>query len=350
MLSRRYSDSCVREYTRYSDTVAVLLAIRHLLIKRSDIAKFIGVEYQLRNLDGTYVKPDLVAQYEENRKGMLFEVKWSLPFDEEYLKKELKELGKYSSTFKNWKTSNGLVTKHDIVLVCQLEDAKRAIEMATELKNDTECAFMYRQGFSIWGWVLSPGRGSRHKEELRLLPCYGSSDNSKIENMLRQTGGILVTEDILTHLRFTFAFIPEKPPVQYTIAILIQNIFPSFRRSTEKEVCELDLDLIYERAKSFFPSWAEFDTNNVQTKRKWLSEAIEKMCDIGLAGRMPHSSDRWSVPIPTLHPRHSIEDSICRKIARDEIKRRRSGRTISLVPVAFKTTKPDKSQTRIDKF
>ena len=348
-MSIKYVTPCVRHYTRYSDTVAVLLAIRQLLFKNPNIARFIGVEHKLKNQKENVLRPDLVGQYDNNTKGILFEVKWSLPFDETQLLKKLKELKKYINPLKNWKTSNGKVDEHDLILICHIGDARRVVDSIKQLLTDKNYAFMKNEGFAVWGWILNPAKRHQRKEEMRFLHCYGRTRNQQLENVMQQTGGLVVTEDVLTYLRFTFAFIPEKPPIQYTMAILIQNIFPSFQRGVEKDAYELDIDLIYERAKSFFPSWHEFDMETIQTKRRWIVEAIEKMCDLGLAEKVVTASDRWSIQIPTLHPRGSIQEAICKRLARDYVKRTKGRHPRRGAPKAFRA-KPPKGQKRIDTF
>jgi hypothetical protein len=349
-MSAKNITRCIREYVRYSDTIAVLLAIRQLFLQNPNIAKFVGVEYKLKNSKGNFLRPDLVAQYNKDTKGLLFEVKWSLPYDIKLLEEKLRELKKYTGSLENWKTQTKKVENHDLLLVCSIDDAKRVVDAVKQLAADKDYAFMQREGFSIWSWILNPAKRGKHKEELRFLHCYGQTGNKRLEDMIHQTGGILVSEDVLTYLRFTFAFIPEKPPIQYTIATLIQNILPSFQRSVEKESYELDIDLIYDRAKSFFPSWQMFDTETIQTKRRWLREAIEKMCDLGMAERIAESSDRWSIPIPTLRPRGSIQESICKKIAKEARKRRYKGKPPRVrVPKAFRE-KPPKGQAKINQF
>jgi hypothetical protein len=349
-MSTKYLTPCINEYSRYSDTVAVLLAIYQMFLKNPGIARFVGVEYKLKKNKGNFVKPDLVAQYDQNSKGMLFEVKWSLPFDKELLEKKLKGLKKYKDVFTNWKTSDGRVQKHDLVLICHIDDAKRAVDAVKELGTESDCKFMQQEGFSIWGWILNPAKRNR-KEELRFLHCYGKTGNLELEKMIHATGGIVVPEEVLKYLRYLFSFIPEKPPVQYTIAVLVQNIFPSFQKSVEKELYELDIDLLYERAKSFFPSWQLFDSDTIQVKRRWISEAIEKLCDLGLAERVVTSPNRWSIPIPTLHPRGSLIESICKKIAKKLTKKKYKGRIPRIrVLKAFRKGKLPRGQTSIDRF
>lgn len=341
--------SCVREYTQYSDTVAVLLALRQLLIRNPKIARFIGVEHKLRNSKGDFLRPDLVAQYDQDTKGVLFEVKWSLPFDEEKLLKELKKLKKYTDSFKNWKTGSGTVDKHDLVLICHITDAKRVVDSIKKLFIDSEYAFMNKEGFAVWGWILNPAKRGKREEEMRFLHCLGRTGNRQLENTIGQTGGFVVTQDVLRYLRFTYAFIPEKPPIQYTMTILIQNIFPSFQRSVEKDEYELDIDVIYERAKSFFPSWHEFDAETIQTKRRWIIEALDRLCDLKLAEKVVTSPNRWLVQIPTLRPRGSIGEAICKKITKAvkrEYERRHPRAGVSK---AFRA-RPPRGQKRIIEY
>jgi len=311
---------CVTDYRKYADTVAILFAIRHLLIKNPQIARFIGVESKLRDKKGNYLRPDLVAVFGNDKKGLLFEIKWSLPMDKRYLEQEIKELKKYVEPLYEWKTSSGSVEFHDVVLVCHIDDARRAIETITELSKNSEYACFKNAGFAVWSWFINPPKAGGQKEELRFLSSYGSTRNERIEKLIQQVGGILIPEDVLTHLRFTYIFIPEKPPVQYTMTVLVQNVFPTFQRGPERDFYEIDIDTIYERMKTFFPSAHEFDTETIQIKRRWITEAIERLQDLKLAERIVGTSDKWRVPIPTLRTRRPIQDAICNKMAREAIK------------------------------
>ena len=80
---------CKRDYRKYADTVAVLSAIYHILKKEPSIADYVGIERKLRN-NGQEVEPDLVALYDNRKKGLLFEFKYSLPFEEDLLEKKLR--------------------------------------------------------------------------------------------------------------------------------------------------------------------------------------------------------------------------------------------------------------------
>ena len=317
-------ENCVRDYCKYSDTVAVCCAIYQLFSKDPSIAKFVGIEHSLQNSEGLSVTPDIVATYDNDSKGLALELKWSLPSDEKLLEKEIKELKKYAVPCSNWRHPVDKVDAQDLILICHIDDAQRAVNMIRNLSKDNTQSHFAREGFAVWSWTITPPKKGERKEELRVFSVYGKTRNLKIEELIDQTGGILFPEDVLTFLRFTFTFIKEKPPLPYTMTVLIQNILSTFQRSPEKEPYDIHIDMIYERAKSFFPSWHEYTVPTIQIKRKWIGEALEKLCELGLCEKVPDKEDWWKIPIPILRTRKPIQQILCRKIAKTFLKQLRA--------------------------
>jgi len=339
--------NCVRDYRKYSDTVAVCCAVYNLFSKNADLAKFVGIEHSLQNSDGATVTPDIAATFDNDKKGLVLELKWSLPSDEKLLEKEIKELGKYAVPCSHWRKSADKVDSQDLVLVCHIDDAQRVADMIRSLSKDEEQSYLAKEGFAVWSWSITPPKKGERKEELRLFSVYGKTRNQKIEELISQPGGILFPEEVLTFLRFTFTFIKEKPPLQYTMTIMIQNILSTFQRSSERESYDLHVDMIYERAKSFFPSWHEYDTTTIQIKRKWIGEALEKLCELGLCDKAPNKDDWWKIPIPILRTRKPIQQVLCKKIAKTylkQIRTKKKGRPKSSISRP-KATKKDKAIT-----
>jgi hypothetical protein len=316
--------NCVRDYCKYSDTVAVCFAIYNLISKNPNIARFIGIEHNLQNSNGTIVTPDIVATFDSDRKGLMFEMKWSLPLDDELLEKEIKELKKYAIPSTNWRKDIHEVDTQDLILICHIDDVKRVIEMVKNLSQNADQSHLAQEGFAVWSWTITPSKAGERKEELRLFPVYGKTRNQKIEELINQPGGILIPEGVLTYLRFTFTFIKEKPPIQYTMTVLIQNILSTFQRSPERESYNIHIDSIYERAKTFFPSWHEYDTSTIQMKRRWIREALEELHELGLCDQAPDKDDLWKIPIPILRTRKPIQQVLCKKMARAHLKQERA--------------------------
>jgi len=312
----------VKAYRRYSDTVAVLSAIYYILRKEPPIADYVGIEPKLQNTYGHEVTPDLAALCEARKKGLIFELKWSLPFSEELLTNEIKDVEKYAVPCSKWKTSTGKVEYHDVILVCNIEDVERAVDVIKKIAGLPRFAFLISDGFAVFSWTISATRGGERKEHLVLMNTYGKTRNSIIEKMLEQPGGLILPEGALTYLRSTFSFIREKPPVQYTIIELIQHVFPQFQDPTRGSgaVYEITTDMIYEKAKILFPSWEDFDVQTVQIKRGWISEALGVMFALNVIGKPVGKPDSWLIPIPTLRTREPIQSALCKRLAKFQLK------------------------------
>jgi len=318
---------CVRAYRRYADTVAVLSAIYHVFKKNPQIVSYVGIEQKLQNSFGNDIRPDLLALCEANTKGLIIELKWSLPFNETLLEKEIKEIKKYAVPCSNWKNSTGKVEYHDVVLVCHFEDAQRTVDMIKRVSQEEGFDFLASDGFALWTWTIGAAKGGERKEHLIIFPTYGKTRNAPIENMIKPTG-LVLPEESLTYLRFLFTCTREKPPIQYMMTALIQHIFPSFQDPAKgRQSYKLSTDLIYQRANIFFPSWQEFDEITIQVKRGWISEALETMFTLNLIGKPVGEPDFWLIPIPTLKKRGPIQIAICNMLSKKQLEaKERRGR------------------------
>ena len=311
----------IRAYRRYADTVAVLSAIYHVLRQPPPIVDYIGVEQTLKNGEDKLVTPDLIALYERRTKGLMFELKWSLPFSEKLLEKEIKELKKYMIQCSQWKNLTGEVDYHDLVLVCYIEDSQRTAVILSKVAIEQGFDFLVHDGFAVWTWMISSMRSGERREQLILTAIHGKTRNSAIESMVRQPTGLILPEEALTYLRSSFNFTREKPPVQYTIIKLIQHVFSQFQDPRRGPwVYELTTDMIYEKARILFPSWHDFDAQTIQAKRSWITEALDMMYDLRIIGKPIGKPESWLVPIPTLKTRKPIETTLCTKLARFQLK------------------------------
>lgn len=311
---------CVKEYRRYADTVAVLSAIYQVCRKNPQIISHVGIEQSLQNNEGNDVTPDIVALGEANTKGLVIEFKSSLPFSEPLLEKEIKKIRRYAIPCLSWKNPTGKVDYHDVILVCHFEDAERTVDMIRKVSLEKDYDFLAHDGFALWAWSIGTAKAGEGKEHLIIYPSYGKPRNADIENMIKPTG-LVLPEESLTYLRCLFTFTREKPPIHYTIAALIQNVFSSFQDPTKgREIYKLGTDLIYQRANIFWPSWHLFDQATVQVKRRWISEALETMFALGLIGKPIGEPDSWLVPIPTLKSREPVQMALCTMLAKRQLK------------------------------
>jgi len=311
---------CIKEYRRYADTVAVLSALYQVFRKNPQIVSYVGIEQNLRNDEGNTVTPDIVALCEANTKGLVIELKSSLPFSESLLEKEIKETRKFAIPCHNWKNATGEVDYHDIILVCHFEDAERTVDMIKKVSQEKDYDFLAHEGFALWTWTIGAAKAGERKEHLIVYPSYGKTRNANIESMIKPTG-LVLPEESLTYLRFLFTFTRAKPPIHYTMATLIQNVFSSFQDPTKgRAMYKLATDLIYQRANIFWPSWHSFDQATIQAKRGWISEALETMFALDLIGKPVGEPDYWLVPIPTLRSREPVQMALCTMLSKRQLK------------------------------
>lgn len=315
---------CVRSYRRYADTVAVLSAIYHILKQKPLVADYIGIEAKLRNSYGNLITPDLVALYEARTKGAIFELKCSLPFSEGLLDKEVKELKRYAVPCSQWKNSTGKVNYHDLILICHIADSQRLLTRILDVSKEKGFDFLVSDGFAVWAWTISAARGGERREHLIISNVHGKTRNIVIENMIRKPTGLILPEEALTYLRSSFNFIRKKPPIQYTMIMLIQHVFSQFqdpRRS--RAVYEITTDMIHDKAKILFPSWHEFAVKTLQIKRRWITEVLEAMLALKMIGKPIGKPETWLIPIPTLKTRKPIEYVLCSKLSKHQLKVRK---------------------------
>jgi hypothetical protein len=309
-----------KDIKKYSDTVAVLSAVYYTLKQKPPIAEYVGVETSLINKKGMPIEPDLTALYEKRTKGLLFEFKWSMPFPDAWLSEVIESLEDYSGQCSSWKNLTGTVDYHDLILVCHMEDASRATEVITKMASDSKYAFLSSDGFAVWTWIISVSRKGGCRENLILTRQYGKIRNLDLENKTKPPTGLVFPEEALTWLRASFQFIKMKPPVQYTIIKLIQHVFSQFQDTSKgRDFYELTTDMIYEKAKTIFFPWRDSDTQTVQAKRPWIIDALETMYALKLIGKTIDKK-RWLVPIPTVRPQVPLQETICKKLAKYNLK------------------------------
>jgi len=320
-------------------------AIYQLFQRNREIGKYIGVEIKLKNNKGDEIEPDLMALYNNETKGFLIEMKASLPNDPQKLQSEIVELKKYFLKYTNWHNSSGQVKQQDLVLICHIDDAKKVVNMVNMLSKNPELSFLSSNHFLICSWSITPSKNGQREEELRIFKIYGKTSNIYFEELLNEPGGILIPQSLLRFVRFTFFFIKEKPPIQYTMTILIQHILSSFPEDPGEKSCEVNIDTIYNRSEIFFPSWRHYDERTRQLKRRWLREALNLMAELNIISKASISG-WWKIPKPTYKKKRDIEAALCKDI--DEYKEKQRKRDTKIKRTLAKS-KPVKTGP-LDKF
>jgi hypothetical protein len=114
------------EYDRYYQTVLLTLGLKSHLQAHGRDCRFVSAESLFNNKEGEEIRPDIVLQY-DGKRGVLCEIKTSLPFPDEFLLQSLKQLEKYSQEATGWDSPDRKVDQHDILLLCYTLDYDRII-------------------------------------------------------------------------------------------------------------------------------------------------------------------------------------------------------------------------------
>ncbi len=155
---------------------------------------------------------------------------------------------------------------------------------------------------------------------MRLLHMHGKTRNTNLQAMIAEPAGILVAEEVLTALRFTQIFVREKPPVQYTMSVLIQNVFSalppiSLSVTSQREEYEVTLDTVSQKTNVLFPPWWETDIRTVQVKRSWIKEAMQELVRVKMVGAVEGRPDSYLLSRGRMTSRKQLPQQICERLA-----------------------------------
>jgi hypothetical protein len=309
---------CITEFRKYADTVAVSAGISHLFDTSPSLGRFVGIEHRLVANPNALLTPDITTLYNDDSKGLIFDLKYSLPSDVQAVKDELLSLEKYKYARSGWGVS-GIVDTLDFVLVCHMDDAKRATEASRQIYKETGKSFFSPETFSIWSWTIGVSRSDERKEEMRLMHMYGATRNAKLQAMISDPGGILVAEEVLTTLRFTQTFVRQKPPVQYTMSLLIQNVLSALpplplSLTSQRQEYIVTLDTVSQKTNILFPPWWESDVQTVQVKRSWTKEAMDALAKVKLVGAVEGKSESYAISPRKIRSRKQLPQVICERL------------------------------------
>lgn len=272
---------CIEEYKKYEDTVAVTIALSQMVSDKK-LGSLFGLSRKILTNEKKEIRPDVTFRCTNKESSALFfEFKWSVTPSS--IRGELEDIERYRTAAFVW--SDGLSPAYnDVVLVVNEELAPIAKKAMQDLFDSGDRTL--EDGFAIWSWRYSVPRRTEEGGEPTLFvqQFAGHLNNSEVEPTLGN--GYRLSEKDMTVNRQKYLFIPDKPPVQYTIIFLLLNVLSGFydakEKKTEVELNEVMLDVAYDRAKELYLGWSPEREESSQVARAWLKEAFTKMGRIGM--------------------------------------------------------------------
>lgn len=242
------------------------------------------------------VTPDAIFQCDDNKKGVVCEIKTSLPNSEDLLLKDIKEqLEKYSKIQKGWKTKSKTVESHSILIVVHRTDSKKLDELLTRWKKNG--LVNIDTNVCIAEWMPTRPLKTTATDLVLVSHRSGTTDCEYFDTKLKEDIEIDL-DDIATEYNER-RFVKSPPPDLYLMEMLYQNILPNF--TNEKEEFEVNIDQLMEMLIEYYTSWSGLEGEQSQIRKKWIKNAMDKFCEIKLAEKISEENKykvKWSKKIP----------------------------------------------------
>ena len=297
------------EYDRYYQTVLLTLGFKNHLEAHAKNCRFISAEPIFRNKAGDEIRPDIVLQYNEKR-GVLCEVKTSLPFPDDYLLQSLRQLEKYSQEAIGWNTPDRMVEGHEILLFCYTLDYDRVIGKLKQWIERGAVKLSHNLCVCEWSMILNPKIA---KEVLLIRLRDGKTGCDELNGIL--TNNVVINIQQLVIEVEKCKFTRKEPPVEYTMVELWLNIFPEINRNTED--FEALIGDILKVTYDYYIPWSNINGEYSQVRETWIKKAMASFCEIGLAeqvGGNPNCFKIFQSKETPKNIRDYIIDSLCTKL------------------------------------
>jgi len=306
------------EYERYYETVLLTLGIKRYLEKTETGCRFVYSEPRFYTEDGSEVKPDIVLQYDDDKRGILCEIKTSLPPIDPLAKLRLKpQLERYSKDVKGWDTPVKWVQDHDILLLVHAQDSNRVTNLVQEWIDKGELKLTKDLCIAEWSLIQSmkfPGLDIiLIKHKFGKVNCHG------LQQHIEKNISFNIQELTIEYNKCRFT--RKEPPVCYTMDELWGEIFTAFVE--ESEDFDIELDQILKIAYEYYIPWSGLDGEFSQVRKTWIRKALSEFCEINLAKKI--GKEKYRIHYGKNIQKDRIEYFI-RRLCRKEIEKSRKAR------------------------
>jgi hypothetical protein len=278
------------EYRNYSQSVLILNGLANFFRAPASPARFIGVNVPLKRLDAVESqppRPDLVVQKWDDSIGICFELKWSLPYGQDNLRRELLSCARYSQPRSGWKTQDGMIQHVEVFLVAPRDHCRRATDL---IKTDREVGTLFSTNAALLSWDFSR---TTDKERLYVLKVIGSS--TALDGYFLAPG-LDLGKETLTQTIAKIQFYGAKPPLHYTMekvyllatglktldVLLDVQVKSRTTRYLPQAIIVTARELHAEQS-SYFPPWEREDQELPQIRLGWIQEALVGLVRINMA-------------------------------------------------------------------
>jgi len=323
------------EYERYYKTVTLTLGIKYHLDSTIYDCNFISAEPRLKLIDEeNEINPDFILQYDDNKKGILGEIKTTIPINEDYvLNNEFKQIEKYCKKVTGWNTITKNVESHDVLCFIYLTDSDRLVNLFKKFLSEDKVNIICNVCISEFSTVTSLKIGEG--DVLLLKHKYGTLGCKTLTEKLMEN--IKIRIDELQEKYEVCKFTRKEPPIEYMMDHLWMQIFPVYaeREKSKEQDITVGINELLETIHTFYVSWTGLTDEHSQVRETWIKKSLEKFIEIELAEEIEDKPGHYKIFYGKQIP-HNFRKYLIEKCSSHELEK-----------IGRKTRKISKEQTTL---
>jgi hypothetical protein len=281
------------DINRYYYTVQLTLGFKDYLDKNSHDCRFIAAEKNLKLLknDKIELHPDFFLQYNDDKNGIVTEIKTSISDEVDKLSVIKGQLNNYNENIIGWQTKDEKIDDHDILyIVHSLDSDQLKQEIENSIKNDQ---FKIRKNFCLSEFSYLTSTKYNEGDIILIKHKYGKVGCDELNNNLIDNIKIFIDKLVIEYDRYKFT--RKEPPDEYLMFLLWTLIFPNFLDKNSPSF-EVSLDTLVETTQTYFSSWSGIPGEGTQIRKNWIKRAMTKFIEIGLVELLHENPLTYFVP------------------------------------------------------
>ncbi len=262
-------------------------------------------EPTMRTAASKDVQPDAIFQCDNDRKGIVCEIKSSLPQDQEHMVRDLGEqIAKYAEIETGWKTNNGRIREHSILLLVRKVDVEHARVLMQKNKSG---ASITATNLCLGHWEEVKIKGRKTREVIRLGLDSGSTGCKYFDKRLNACIEMPIE---VTHARYEKRlFVRASPPDLYVLSMLYQNVLPLI--ADKKGYITVTVEDLKSRLDNYYASWSGLQGEQSQIRTRWITRGLKTLYKMKLAKKLPDGRYRINALPRQKNVREFLLDKMC---------------------------------------
>ena len=301
---KRCRESRSAEYNAYYSTVLLAVGLKDAF-GDDEPCSFKVSEPTMYTTKSKEVHPDVIFQCDNDTKGIVCEIKSSLPQKRQLLLQDLKEqIDKYAEIESGWITNSGKIRRHSTLLLVRRGDIRRVHDLVHRNGGD---ASIHVENFCLAYWEEVKTKDHGVGDVMRLGREEGSTGCKYFDKRLDDNIEIPV-ENTLTGYEKR-KFVKACPPHLYMLTVLYQDILPDFLNDDGHII--VSIEDLRDRLTEFYASWSSLPGKQSQIRPRWIKHALDTLHDIQLATKLPNGQYRISPPPRKKNVMDFLLDKMC---------------------------------------